>query len=147
LVLQCLVTLAAGAADAPAGYRAVPWAASPGKTLVRQPAPYAGGIALYRPRPDAPVAPLYDVPVAEEVYIFMQGRFFSASAWLDGKERFDRIRSALSDAYGPPAITDEHKHLRIWQWPGSPVEVRLAYNEKFARTTVTYINTRLAAAK
>jgi hypothetical protein len=147
IVLQLLGSGVAKAADAPTGYRDVRWATSPGKALKKEPAPYAGDVALYRPRPDKTLAPLYEVPVAEEVYSFLKGRFFSASAWLDGKDNFEKIKIALQATYGQPTVTDEHKNLRIWQWPDSPVEVRLSYNEKFARATVTYVNTRLGAEK
>jgi hypothetical protein len=147
IVFQFLGSVVASAADAPKGYRDLPWAASPGKYLKKEPAPYAADVALYRPRPGNALAPLYEVPVAEEVYSFKQGRFISASAWLDGKDNFDKIKTALMEAYGQPAVVDEHKHLRIWQWPDSPVEVRLSFNDKFARATVTYVNTRLDAQK
>ena len=147
IVLQFLASVLASAADAPQGYRNLPWAASPGKSLEKEPGPYAADVALYRPRPGNTLAPLYAIPVAEEVYSFMQGRFFSASAWLDGRDNFGKISTALMEAYGQPAVTDEHRHLRIWKWPDSPVEVRLSYSDKFSRATVTCINTRLDAAK
>jgi hypothetical protein len=147
IVFQLLGPVAASAADAPKGYRDLPWAASPGKSLKKESAPYAADIALYRPLAGKAPAPLYEVPVAEEVYSFAKGRFFSASAWLDGKENFGKIRTALMEAYGQPSVTDERRNLRIWTWPDSPVEVRLAYDDKFSRTTVTCINTRLGAKK
>lgn len=137
----------ASAADAPNGFRDLMWGTSPGKYLNKEPIPYTADIILYRPRPDKPLPPLYKVPVAEEVYSFSKGKFFSASAWLDGKENFEKIKVALIETYGQASVTDERKNLRIWKWPDRPVEVRLTYNEKFSRATVTYVNTRFNAPK
>jgi len=147
IVFQFLSPMAASAADAPNGFRDLAWGASPGKQLNKEPAPYAEDIALYRPRPGKPLPPLLKVPVAEEVYSFSKGRFFSASAFLDGKENFGKIKAALTETYGQPSATDERKNLRIWKWPGSPVEIRLSYNEKYSRATVTYVNTRMDTSR
>ncbi len=147
IVFQLLGPMIAGAADTPNGFRDLTWGASPGKQLNKESTPYAVDITLYRPRPGKPLPPLFKVPVAEEVYSFSKGKFFSASVWLDGKESFEKIKSALIETYGQPSVTDERKNLRIWKWPDSPVEIRLSYNDKYSRATVTYVNTRPDAPK
>jgi len=133
----------ASPADAPKGFRHLTWGASPSQHLKKIPAPPTGGITLYQPRPGKPLPPLFKVPVAEEAYSFSNGKFFGASAWLDRKENFEKITTALIKTYGQASVTDERKNLKIWKWPDSPVEVRLTYNEKYSRATVTYFNARL----
>jgi len=143
----------ASPADAPKGFRHLTWGAAPDKYLEKTSAPAAGDITLYRPRPGKPLPPLFKVAVAEESYSFSEGKFFSANAWLDGKENFEKILAALIKRYGQPSETinnyvrhfvpNERKNLKIWKWPDSPVEVRLTYDEKYSRATVTYINARL----
>lgn len=132
----------AAPAKTPNGFRQLTWGAPPGKHLKEAPTPPARGMALYQPRPGKPLPPLFGVPVAEEAYTFSQGKFFSASAWIDGSENFKKIKATLIKAYGEPAVTKDRddNNFRIWKWPDSPVEVRLTYHYKFARATVTYIN-------
>jgi hypothetical protein len=137
----------AGAADAPKGFRDLAWGASPGKQLKKTPSTMGSDITLYLPRPGKPLPPLFNLPVAEEAYSFSNGKFFSASAWLDGKENFEKIKAALIETYGQASVTDERRNLRIWKWPDNPVEVRLAYHDKFSRATVTYVNPGLTAPK
>jgi hypothetical protein len=147
LGLLLLGIAVAGAADAPKGFRDLVWGASPGKQLKITPSSLGGGITLYQPRTGKPLPPLYKVPVAEEAYSFSKGKFFSASAWLDKKENFEKIKAALITTYGQPSVTDERKNFRIWKWADSPVEVRLSYDDKFSRATVTYINRQLNVPK
>lgn len=141
-----LSTAVAGAAQAPTGFRDLTWGAPPDKQMKSIPAPVGGDMAMYKPAPGRASSPLFQVPVAEEEYSFSKGRFFSASAWIDGQENFAKIRAALIEAYGQPSVTDARKNFRIWKWPDSPVEVRLSYDDKFSRATVTYINTSLERA-
>jgi hypothetical protein len=143
LVFLLLGPAVAGPADAPKGFRHLTWGTAPGKHLKKIPAPSTGGITLFQPRPGKPLPPLFKVPVAEEAYSFSQGKFFSASAWLDGKENFAKIKAALIKTYGQTSAADERRNFRIWKWPNSAVEVRLIYNEEYSRATVTYIHTRL----
>ena len=147
IVFQLLSPMVAGAADAPNGFRGLAWGAAPDKKLKTNSVPATGDIAVYRPRVGKPL-PLFKVPVAEEAYSFSKGKFFSASAWLDGKENFEKIKAALIEKYGQPSetinnydrfsVASERRNLWLWKWPGSPVEVRLTYSEKFARATGTY---------
>jgi hypothetical protein len=149
IVFQLLNPLVAGAADAPNGFRGLAWGAVPDKKLKKTPVPATGDIAVYRPGADKPL-PLFKVPVAEEAYSFSKGKFFSASAWLDGKENFEKIKAALIEKYGQPSetinnydrfsVASERRNLWLWKWPESPVEIRLTYSEKYSRATVTYIN-------
>ena len=141
-----LSTAIAGAAQAPMGFRDLTWGSSPGKQMKSIPAPVGGDVTMYKPAPGRSLPALFGVPVAEEEYSFSKGRFFSASAWIDGKKNFARIEAALIKAYGRPSVTDERRNFRIWKWSGSPVEVRLSYDDKFSRATVTYINTSVEAS-
>jgi len=133
----------AGPPDAPKGFRDFAWGASPSKKLKKHPGSPAGDITIYQPQPGKALPPLFKVSVAEEAYSFSKGRFFSANVWLDGQEKFEKIKVALIKTYGQASLTNEPKNLRIWKWPDSPVEVRLTYDEKYSRATVTYINTQL----
>ncbi len=151
LVFLSLGPAVAAPAEAPKGFRQLTWGASPNKHLMEAPGPAARGITLYRPRPGKkPLPRLFNVPVAEEVYSFLEGKFFSASVRLDGKDNHEKILAALIEKFGQPSEVvnnyDRHfqpnkrKNLRIWKWPDSPVEIRLGHDEVYFRTTVTYLN-------
>lgn len=134
------------ATDAPNGFRDLAWGTPPAKNLKKLTTP-AVDIAVYRPSPDRPRAPLFEAPVADEAYSFSEGKFFSASAWLDGKENFEKVKVALTRTYGPPAAANQNKHRWWWRWPERHVEIRLAYDIHFARATVTYVNLGLRASE
>lgn len=140
---------AAGPAAPPKGFRQLTWGASPDKYLKAVTGLSTPGISLYRPRSGKRPPPLFKVPVAEEAYSFAKGKFFSASAWIDGSDNYTKIKTALVEAYGDPAASKEGdtNNFSVWKWPGSSVEVRLAYHYKFARATVTYINPAVHAPK
>ncbi len=156
VVILLLNPMAADAADAPRGFRDLAWGAAPVKKLKKNPVPATGDVAVYRPRSGKPL-PLFKVPVAEEAYSFSKGKFFSASAWLDGRKNFEKVRAALIEKYGQPSetinnydrfsVASERRNLWLWKWPESPVEVRLTYSEKYSRATVTYVNPGLTAPK
>lgn len=154
IMLQFLNPMLAGAGVAPNGFRDLVWGAAPDKKLKKNSIPATGDTEVYRPRANKP-SPLFKVPVAEEAYSFSKGKFFSASAWLDGKENFEKVRAALIEKYGQPSetinsydrfsVAAERRNLWLWKWPESPVEIRLTYSEKYSRATVSYVHTRLNA--
>lgn len=129
----------ANAAEAPKGFRDFAWGAAPHKELKKMPVASHDDVAVYQPRTRKTLPPLFKVPVAEESYSFSNAKFFMGNAWVDGKENFEKIKVALIKTYGQPEVIDERKNFRIWKWPDSPIEVRLSYNEKFSRATITYI--------
>lgn len=161
LVLAVLVSVFVwpAAVDAgtvpPEGFRGLTWGAAPDQRLQAQPVTDSNGIAVYLPRAVKRPKPLLGIPVAEEAYSFSGGKFFSGSAWVDGKANFARAKKAFEKRYGAPLqkaahydrdkLADENRSLAIWTWRDSPIEVRLSFNEQFARTTVTFLNREMLA--
>jgi hypothetical protein len=139
----------------PQGFRGLTWGAAPDQRLQAQPVTDSNGVTVYLPRAGKRPKPLLGIPVAEEAFSFSGGKFFSGSAWVDGKGNYTRARKAIEKKYGAPAhkaghydrdkLADENKSLAVWTWRDSPVEVRLAFNEQFARTTVTFLNRDMLA--
>lgn len=146
---------AGSASEAPAGLREWTWGTAPDAGLQANPVTDAKGITVYLPREDNRATRFMGVPVAEESYTFADGKFFSGNLWIDGADNHTHVLKQLQKRYGAPARTaghydrdtlaDEKKSLAIWQWTSSPVEVRLSYNEQFARTTVTFLNREMLA--
>ena len=95
---------------------------------------------MYTPATGKAPAPLFGMPVAEEAYQFSKLRFYSGSAWVDGRENFEKAKEALTKLYGPPTFSNRASELFKWQWPGTKVEVQLYYQAKFSRTTITFLN-------
>ena len=80
---------------------------------------------MYVPPDGTKPEPLFDVPVAEEAFTFSQGRFYSGSAWLDGKDNFDKMRAELTRRFGEPAFANPRISLWKWKWQDGPIEVSL----------------------
>ncbi|MDP1718710.1 MAG: hypothetical protein Q8L40_11605 [Burkholderiales bacterium] len=140
LVIALLVSVQANAFDPPKQYRSLAWGASPNGSLKKFAGPTSDGTTLYAPTPGKKPAPLFDLPVTEENYSFTHGKLYAASAYLDGRANFDKMKAALIKAYGPPSFSNERADLFKWKWPRSKIEVHLYYQAKFSKTTVTYLN-------
>lgn len=136
--LLCFSAIAA--APAPTGFRSLTWGSRVPEGLKKLTGPTSDGTSLYVPRAGGKVAPLFGLPVAEEAYSFTHGKFYSGSAWFDGRGNFEKAKAALMSAYGQPTFANPSMDLYKWKWPGSKVEVHLYYQAKFARTTVTFLN-------
>lgn len=139
VVLLLVFAQVANAAGPPTGFRNFKWGASPSgklKKLVDHP----DGTVMYVPAAGKQPAPLYGLPVAEEAFMFSNGKFFSGSAWLKSKDTFDKMKSTLEKEFGKPAFANESVSLWKWKWAGSQVEVHLSYQAKFEKTTVTFVN-------
>jgi hypothetical protein len=126
-------------AETPTGFRELKWGSSPPRSLKKF-ADNGGGLTMYTPATGKAPAPLFGIPVAEEAYSFSKLRFYSGSAWLDGRENFEKAKEALTKLYGPPTFSNQASELFKWQWPSTKVEVQLYYQAKFSRTTITFEN-------
>jgi hypothetical protein len=128
------------AAEPPTGFRDLKWGSSPSASLKKFSGPTSDGITMYVPASGKTPPPLFGTPVAEEAYSFSRGKFYSGSAWFDGQANFEKLKTALVKAYGQPSFANEKMNLWKWKWPRSQIEVHLSYQEKFSRTTVTFVN-------
>jgi len=142
LVLGFLLAIPAisSAAEPPNGFRILKWGSSPDAGLKKYSGPTSDGITMYVPASGQALAPLFEVPIAEEAYSFSKGKFYSGSAWADGQGNFEKLKSALTKTYGQPTFTSEKLNLWKWKWPSKKIEVHLSYQTKFSRTTVTFVN-------
>jgi hypothetical protein len=127
------------ATEPPVGFRSYEWGSAPSESMKKYHGPNKDGLSMYVPATDT-IPALFDIPVAEEAYSFSQDKFYSASAWLNGTENFERMRLALPRAYGPPSFCNDELYLWKWKWPMSQVEIHLFFEKKFSRTTVTFLN-------
>jgi hypothetical protein len=140
LGLLLLGAISANAAEPPKGFRSLKWGVAPPSGMKRMAGPTSDGTTMYVPASGKSLSPLFGIPVAEEAYSFSRGRFYSGSAWLDGRENFEKMKAALTKAYGNPSFVNERLYLWKWKWPGSRIEVHLYFQTKFTRTTVTFLN-------
>lgn len=134
-----ILPIAAGAVEPPKGFRSITWGSSPSSGLKKMAGPN-DGVTMYVPASSKSPPPLFELPIAEEVYSFSKGKFYSGSAWLDGQETFEKMKAVLTKTYGQPSFANERLKLWKWKWPGTQIEVHLSYQTKFSRTTVTFVN-------
>lgn len=141
LLLALVISLAAlAAAPAPTGFRSLSWGSRVPAGLKKLSGPTSDGTSMYVPVSGRKLEPLLGVQIAEEAYSFTQGKFYSGSAWSDGRGNFETAKATLTSAYGQPTFSNPSLELYKWKWPGSKVEVHLYYEARFARTTVTFVN-------
>jgi hypothetical protein len=133
-------SVAAAPGDPPKGFRTVKWGAAPTAGLKKFAGPTDDGTSLYILAKGKKSQPLFDIPVAEEDYSYTKGKFYAGNAYLDSQPNLERMKAALSKAYGPPTFVNEKLNIWAWEWPRSKIKVSLSYQAKFARTTVTFLN-------
>ena len=134
-----MTTQVVSAADPPKGFRNLKWGDPPPVTLKKFSGP-TDGVTMYVPSGGKKPQDLYDVPVAEEAYYFSKAGLYSADAWIDGKENYDKMKRALTKAFGDPAFSNEKSNIYKWKWPNRKIEIQLYYQVKFSRTSVTFSN-------
>lgn len=125
--------------EPPRGFRSLTWGATPPDSMKRIHGPNSEGLSIYRPVADS-IPPLFDMPVSEEWYEFLQDKFCSASSCLEGMDKFETMRVALSRSYGPPSFFNDRSHLLKWKWPSRQVEIQLYFAKQHSQTTVTFLN-------
>lgn len=97
---------------------------------------------MYIPVPKKP-EPLFDIPVAEEDYAFVHGKFYQGDAYIDGEANLQKMKAALVQTFGNPSFTNENLKIWKWKWPNKSIEIQLYYQAKFARSTVTFSNSAI----
>jgi hypothetical protein len=97
-----------------------------------------GGSVWKNTRKD--LSPYLGLPVAEEAYLFHDGRLYGGQLFIDGADNFVRARASLTAQFGNPDFANES--LRIFTWKKAGTEIRLHYQAKFQRTTVHLEQTR-----
>jgi len=87
--------------------------------------------------------PLFDIPVREENYSFIHGKFYAANAYLDGEPNLQKMKATLISKFGNPTFANESRKIYKWKWPTDQIEIMLWYETKFARTTVMFMNSAI----
>lgn len=141
-VLLFLTNSIAAPGEPPTGFRNFKWGAPPRSGLKKMMGPTDEGLTMYVPLSKKPEL-LFDIPVAEEGYSFIHGKFFEGDAYLDGKPNLQSMKAALVKAFGNPSFTNESFKIWKWKWPNKSIEIQLYYQAKFARTTVTFSNSAI----
>lgn len=134
-----IIPQTAVASEAPKGFRNFKWGDHP-STGIKEFSGPTEGVTMYVPSKGKKLAPLYGVPVAEEAYYFLKTGFYSGDAWLDGQKNFNKMKAALTKAFGQPAVSNDRIKMYKWKWPNNKIEIHLNYQPKFSRTIVTFIN-------
>ena len=135
-----IVVVASG--EPPTGFRNFKWGASPRSTLKKFSGPTDEGLTMYVPLSKKP-EPLYGIPVAEEDYAFVHGKFYQGDVFLDGEPNLQKMKDALVHVYGNPTFTNENLKIWKWNWPQQSIEIQLYFQAKFARTTATFSNSAI----
>ena len=69
--------------------------------------------------------PLFDIPVREEDYAFVHGKFYQGNAYLDGEPNLQNVKVTLISKFGNPTFVNERLKLYQWKWPKDQIETRL----------------------
>jgi len=86
--------------------------------------------------PNKDLKPYFELPVAEEGYLFEDGRMFGGELFIDGAGNFLKLKDALIRQFGNPDFANESIRLFKWKWQKPEVEIQIFFNDKFRRATV-----------
>jgi hypothetical protein len=114
----------------PAEFRGVKWGIAPTKMMQKV------GDGVYK-NPNKNLNPYFNIPVAEEGYLFEDGKLFAVQLFFDGADNFAKLKAALTKQFGTPNFANERSNIFSWKWKNPEVVLKLYYQEKFQRTTVS----------
>jgi|SRR5712671_6323241 len=144
VIFLLFVTVAIAAiGEPPTGFRNFKWGAPPRNGLKRIMEPTDEGLTMYTLPGTKKPEPLFDIPVAEEDYAFVHGKFYEGDAYLDGEPNLLKMKNVLIQAFGNPSFTNENLKIWKWKWPKKSIEIQLYYQAKFSRTAVTFSNSAI----
>ncbi len=129
--------------EPPTGFRNFKWGCPPRSGLKRIMEPTDEGLTMYTLSGTKKPEPLFDIPVTEEDYSFVHGKFYEGDAYLDGEPNLRKMKNALAQAFGNPSFTNENLKVWKWKWPKKSIEIQLYYQAKFSRTTVAFSNSAI----
>ena len=141
MVLVSTTAIIAAIGEPPTGFRNYKWGARPRGDLKKYAGPTDEGLTTYIPTTKS--EPMFDIPVAEENYGFVHGRFYEGNVYVDGGPNFQKMKIAVISKFGSPTFTNERLRIYRWKWPKHKIEVVLSYQAKFAKTTVTFTNSAI----
>lgn len=143
IVLALAATNISAIGTPPTGFRSFKWGAPPRADLKKLMGPTDEGVTMYTLRASKKSEPLFDLPVAEEDYAFVHGKFYQGEAYLDGETNFQKMKTALVAKFGNPTFANENLRVYRWKWPREKIEVTLTFQSNFARTTVAFANSAI----
>jgi uncharacterized protein DUF4236 len=114
----------------PAEFRGVKWGIAPTKMMQKV------GDGVYK-NPNKNLNPYFNIPVAEEGYLFEDGKLLAVQLFFDGADNFAKLKAALTKQFGTPNFANERSNIFSWKWKNPEVVLKLYYQEKFQRTTVS----------
>ena len=127
----------------PTGFRNYKWGTTRHSGLKRIMEPTDEGLTMYVPATPKKPDPMFDIPVIEEDYSFVHGKFYSGDVYLDGEANLQKMKAALIKNFGNPTFTNDNLKVWKWKWPKQQIEIQLYFQAKFARTTVTFSNSAI----
>jgi hypothetical protein len=116
----------------PADFRGFKWGAVPTKMMQK-----VGNEGLWK-NPSKNLKPYFDIPVAEEAYLFDEdGKLFEGFLWFHGADNFAKLNAVLTKQFGIPNFANEGLKIFKWKWKNPEVVLELYYEKKNETTTVS----------
>jgi len=141
--VQSNTVSAVATGEPPTGFRNFKWGAPPRAGFKKLIGPTDEGVTMYTLLASKKPEPLSDLPVAEEDYAFVHGKFYQGDAYLDGEPNFQKMKTALVSKFGNPTFINENLKIYRWKWTQEKIEITLSFQTRFARTTVMFANSAI----
>ena len=119
----------AASGDAPTGFRGLDWGARPTKALKKDRDPTNDSKVSVWTLRRKPPAPYLGVPVANEAYLFENGKLCGGQLGLEGTGNFEKIKAALIEEIGEPDFKNENLGIFRWRWRTEYIDLSLAYRK------------------
>jgi hypothetical protein len=76
------------------------------------------------------VAPLFGVPVSEQLLSWSYKKFWSGQVFIHNYKDTDltTLRAALIRQYGSPTLDNAEQHRTEWNWPNDNIMIRLSFD-------------------
>ena len=130
------LSLPARIGNAPPGFRDLLWGSVPTKTMIKIGGSYGPQkVSIWRGTNKA-LQPVFGALVAEEGYLFRDGKLYGGEMVFDGQDNFQKVKDGITKLFGPPDLASEATQLFKWNWQNPDIELQISYQRSLQRGTM-----------
>jgi hypothetical protein len=119
--------------NAPPGFRDLVWGSVPTKAMIKSGGPYGPQkLSIWR-NPSNALQSAFGALVAEEGYLFRDGKLYGGEMAFDGQNNFRKVKEGITKLFGPPDFASEAAQLFKWNWQNPDIELQISYQRSSQR--------------
>jgi hypothetical protein len=122
--------------NAPPGFRDLLWGGVPTKAMIKIGGPYGPQkLSVWRGT-NRVLQPVFGALVAEEGYLFRDGKLYGGEMAFDGQDNFQKVKDGITRLFGSPGVANDAIQLFKWNWKNPEIELQISFQKSSQRGTM-----------